>query len=230
MQLLGLLLLLALSPACTGLTTRADQKALAESNNGAFEVIKAALKKADIIDQVISDFEPKCFVSAFYGKKQKLVALGNKFKKSETKKKPTVKIYCPNVKSTTGFTLALTDPDAPSRKDPKWSEMCHWIAIVPVFNETNSELDLTLDLSSDTSSDLVEYKPPSPPKETGFHRYVFVLLEGDNTNLTAPSDRQHWGTGKERHGVRDWAEQEGLQVVGANFFEERYSFKKSTAK
>ncbi len=25
----------------------------------------------------------------------------------------------------------MTDPDAPSRKDPKWSEFCHWIAKVP---------------------------------------------------------------------------------------------------
>jgi len=28
------------------------------------------------------------------------------------------------------MTIILTDPDAPSRKDPKWSEMCHWIAEV----------------------------------------------------------------------------------------------------
>jgi phosphatidylethanolamine-binding protein (PEBP) family uncharacterized protein len=25
------------------------------------------------------------------------------------------------------FTIALTDPGAPSRKRPKWSEMCHWV-------------------------------------------------------------------------------------------------------
>lgn len=66
-------------------------------------------------------------------------------------------------------------------------------------------------------SDIID-KPPGPPSKTGYHRYVFVLLEGDNTNLTAPSEREHWGTGKERHGVRDWAKREGLEVVGANFF------------
>jgi hypothetical protein len=48
-----------------------------------------------------------------------------------------------------------------------------------------------------------------------------VLLEGDNTNLTAPSDRQHWGTDKTRHGVRDWAQKEGLKVIGANYFVEK---------
>ena len=64
-------------------------------------------------------------------------------------------------------------------------------------------------------------KPPGPPAKTGYHRYVFLLLEGDTSNLTAPSDRQHWGTGKERHGIRDWSQQEGLQVVGANFMYEK---------
>lgn len=24
------------------------------------------------------------------------------------------------------FTVIMTDPDAPSRTDPKWSEFCHW--------------------------------------------------------------------------------------------------------
>ncbi|RYO75870.1 hypothetical protein DL766_009088 [Monosporascus sp. MC13-8B] len=33
-------------------------------------------------------------------------------------------------------------------------------------------------------------------------------------NLTKPEDRQHWGTGKERHGVRDWALDNGLAPVG----------------
>jgi len=61
-------------------------------------------------------------------------------------------------------------------------------------------------------------KPPGPPPKTGFHRYVFVLLGGDNTNLTAPDKRKNWGTGKERHGVRKWAEEQGLVVLGANYF------------
>lgn len=62
------------------------------------------------------------------------------------------------------------------------------------------------------------YFPPSPPKKTGPHRYVFVLLEGDVTNLVPPKKRPHWGYGKERHGVRDWAEENNLTIVGANFF------------
>ena len=59
---------------------------------------------------------------------------------------------------------------------------------------------------------------PAPPPKTGRHRYVFVLLHGDASSLKAPKERKTWGTGKPRHGVRQWAEEAGLKVVGANFF------------
>lgn len=67
--------------------------------------------------------------------------------------------------------------------------------------------------------DVMPYKPPGPPKKTGKHRYVFVLLAPANgtseeLHLTKPKTRQRWGTGKERHGVRDWAADNGLAVIG----------------
>lgn len=184
---------------------------------------------------MIDDFEGKCFVVPLYGKKERPVALGNVFKESKTKEKPALRIYCPHMKSTPGLTIALTDPDAPSRDDPKWSEICHWISIVPISDQDGIEIELE---DRTEEKDLVECKrfvgcfsceakhqfvdkPPGPPPKTGYHRYVFLLLEGDNSNLTAPGDRQHWGTGKERHGVRDWAKKEGLEVIGANYFIEK---------
>lgn len=69
--------------------------------------------------------------------------------------------------------------------------------------------------------ELKSYLPPTPPPKTGKHRYVFVLLAGskeDAGELKAPKKRKHWGYKKVRHGVRDWAEEWGLEVVGANFF------------
>jgi phosphatidylethanolamine-binding protein (PEBP) family uncharacterized protein len=89
---------------------------------------------------------------------------------------------------------------------------------------------------------------PSPPKETGFHRYVFVLLYGmDVSNITAPSQRKHWGFGKGEkqqvrkqrgsdgnddndddkrkyttHGIQDWADKMDLMVIGSNWFTAKY--------
>jgi phosphatidylethanolamine-binding protein (PEBP) family uncharacterized protein len=221
MQLFSkLALVLTFSSLCTSFSV-SDQKPIAESKD-AFDTIRKDLKKADIIGQVVDDFQPKCFVAPFYGKKQKSVAYGNKFKQSKTKHKPTVQIYCPNMKSTPGLTLALTDPDAPSRDNPKWGEMCHWITIA-YANGTSTPEDVELEIELDLTdcADLIDYKPPGPPPKTGYHRYIFVLLEGLTTNLTIPEDRQHWGTGQKGHGVRDWAEKEDLKVVGANYFVEK---------
>lgn len=127
------------------------------------------------------------------------------------------------------------------------ADTAQWIATLHPSPNTNSDTN-TLDLATTSAEivDLVECKchflvsfsfiflllnpihfltildkSPGPPSKTGYHRYVFVLLAGDNTNLTAPSKRQHWGTDKTKHGVRDWAKKEGLEVIGANWFIEK---------
>ncbi|KAH6670705.1 putative carboxypeptidase Y inhibitor [Halenospora varia] len=207
----------------------ADQQVL-NQDQGGFNEIKKALSKAGIIGDVIDDFQPKCFVVPFFGKKDQYpVSLGNIFKKKTTKHRPSMKIYCPYINTTTGLTVALTDPDAPSKEHPKWGENCHWLAVVTGLHpdpdgQLYAELNFEDKYSAKDDKDKYEfmkYQPPGPPPKTGYHRYVFVLLEGDNTNLTAPRGRHRWGYDKQRSGVRDWAKEEGLEVVGANFFLER---------
>ena len=63
------------------------------------------------------------------------------------------------------------------------------------------------------------YLPPTPPPKTGYHRYVFVLLmprtdKGVQGELTKPKDRQHWGYGYVGAGVREWANENDLLVIG----------------
>jgi len=212
----ALVILVGISQLCASIDVH--QKFIG-NDDSAFDYIRLALKKAAIINEVIDDFKPSCYVAPYYGDKNRAVTLGNNFKPSATKHYPSLRIVCPYMNETSGLTIVLTDPDAPSRKDPKWSEMCHWIAVIPTDLQDKPGLETTLAVGD--VSELVEYKPPGPPPKTGYHRYVFLLLEGDNTNLTAPEERQHWGTGKERHGVKDWAKNEGLEVVGANFFYEK---------
>lgn len=67
--------------------------------------------------------------------------------------------------------------------------------------------------------EIMPYKPPGLPPKTGKHRYVFVALTPKNgtserLHLSKPGDRQHWGYEKERQGLRMWAEENGLEVVG----------------
>jgi hypothetical protein len=123
------------------------------------------LKKADIIDDIVDDFMPQCLVAPFYEKKKKEypVALGNTLKPSKTKNSPSLEIYCPKLQETPGLTIVLTDPDAPSRNNPKWSEMCHWIAIV--YTEGQSPFEIAL---SQMKDEVVECE------------YLWIPLLGDN--------------------------------------------------
>lgn len=116
------------------------------------------------------------------------------------------------------YTVTLTDPDAPSRENPKWAEMCHFIATGVALSSSSGGRCSMVELSD--LEDIIPYKAPGPPEKTGKHRYVFLVFAPANgttepLNLTKPKDRQHWGTGKERHGVRDWAHENGLIPVGA---------------
>ena len=112
----------------------------------------------------------------------------------------------------------MSDPDAPSRDNPEWSEICHWIATsVPLTSSDDENFDI--DQGVYKLKDVMPYKPPGPPPKTGKHRYVFVALAPingttDKLHLTKPDDRQHWGYKHERQGLRKWAEENGLGVVG----------------
>lgn len=63
------------------------------------------------------------------------------------------------------YTLLLVDPDAPSRRDPKSRSFKHW-AVINI-------------LGSDVSSgdEITAYIGAGPPKDTGFHRYVFLVYK-----------------------------------------------------
>ena len=115
----------------------------------------------------------------------------------------------------------MSDPDAPSRDNPEWSEICHWIATdVSLTNPDNEdEDDSPPSQHAKKLTDIMPYNPPGPPPKTGKHRYVFVALAPKNGStdrllLRKPDGRQHWGFEHEREGLRLWAEEMGLGVVG----------------
>ena len=102
--------------------------------------------------------------------------------------------------------LALTDPDAPSRDNPKWSQVCHWLG----------------SLKGEKIQELVQYKAPAPPEGTGKHRYVVVVMVPVNgtteeLDLEVPSERRGWGYHGARSGVREFGVRNGLKVIGEFF-------------
>ena len=158
---------------------------------------------------VIDDFLPSLTLSVSWPKAH--AKLGNTIKPKYLQKQPTITLHDAST-SDMSYVITLTDPDAPSRENPEWSEMCHWIA-------TN------LTSSSDTRSgpdDVMPYKPPGPPPKTGKHRYVFLVFAPENgtsegLHLSKPGERKHWGFGEAGMGVGEWAGENGLVSVGAEF-------------
>lgn len=173
---------------------------------------------------VISDFKPAYKLNAAWSSDD-FASLGNTLKPKNLQDAPSVSLTAPTsdaLSCTSGetYVITVTDPDAPSRDNPKWSEMCHWIAtgIFVIDSAEPSSSGCSLSGLADLK-DVVPYKPPGPPPKTGKHRYVFLVFTSGNgttepLNVTKPDDRQHWGTGKEGHGVRDWARDNGLVPVG----------------
>ncbi|PQE12163.1 Carboxypeptidase Y inhibitor protein [Rutstroemia sp. NJR-2017a BVV2] len=192
------------------------------SRDWSLKGVQKILKGADIIDDVLDNFTPTCYIAPYYETKK--VKYGNTIKPGKTEEAPSVHIFCPGKTEVSGLTIALTDPDAPSRDDDSMSEMCHWIAKVP---SVVIGRDLVADFNATDLFAAIDYKAPAPPEGTDKHRYVFVLLEGPNVNLTVPEERKHWGFEKPGSGVRDWADQENLTVIGANFHYEKHQEKKS---
>ncbi|KXX73637.1 Carboxypeptidase Y inhibitor [Madurella mycetomatis] len=182
------------------------------------------------VDPVIDDFRPSLAVHVEWPS-GKHASLGNTVNPEKLQDQPVIVLH--DISKTSGtrtagitYVVALTDPDAPSRNDPKWSEFCHWIvsATLEPFPRDSGGCH-THSRGLAILDEVMPYKPPGPPEKTGKHRYVFLAFvpsngTTDRLHLSKPSGRRHWGYDTnegETKGVREWAEENGLAPVAANF-------------
>lgn len=191
--------------------------------------------KHKIIPEVVDKFDTQGLLTIEYNQNDQ-VALGNTLSVKNTQNKPSVQftLNSPNqeleleISKDDRFTLVLTDPDAPSNTDHKWSEYAHWIVTDLSLNtnggakssEDNESLSTILDFSK--GKELLSYQGPAPPPKTGKHRYVFLLYKQDPKvkEIPVPKDRPNWGTGIPSSGVRDWIKSHSndARLLGVNFF------------
>ncbi|XP_072290105.1 phosphatidylethanolamine-binding protein 4 [Eucyclogobius newberryi] len=67
------------------------------------------------------------------------------------------------------YILVMVDPDAKSRANPEFAYWQHWlVADIQGTSLRKGQIKGT------THAD---YRPPTPPSKSGFHRYQFMLLE-----------------------------------------------------
>lgn len=212
---------LAILLLAQAVTAGRDEQQMMDSGNNDMSRVRQKLQDAEIIPTVIDDFMPILGLGAEW--KSDSASLGNTLNPADLQSSPSVDLEKPEswlhsdnkVASDMTFVLTLTDPDAPSRDNPKWSEFCHWIA-------TGVSLASSVEASIHHLEDVIEYKPPGPPPKTGKHRYVFLVFvpangTTDKLHLTKPQDRKHWGSDHTGYGVREWAYENGLVPIAANF-------------
>ncbi|XP_050548119.1 protein D3-like [Daktulosphaira vitifoliae] len=137
------------------------------------------------------------------------VDYGNELTPTQVKDEPTVKW---DVEDNTLYTLCMTDPDAPSRKEHTYREWHHWL----VGNIPGTEISKGETLS--------EYVGSGPPPNTGLHRYVFLVYKQPSKLIfnepyvtnKSPGNRTHFSIHKfaQKYNL-------GLPVAG-NFYQAQY--------
>ncbi|XP_022914812.2 protein D2-like isoform X1 [Onthophagus taurus] len=169
-----------------------------------FSALVKNMEKLEVVPDVI-DQVPKevCKVSYPSGVK---VDLGNVLTPTQVKDIPNVEWTADD---SALYTVCMTDPDAPSRKEPKFREWHHWlVGNVPGANISKGET-------------LSQYVGSGPPQGTGLHRYVFLIYK-QNGKLNFDEQRLTNTSGDNRgcFSIKKFAEKYQLgQPVAGNFYQ-----------
>ncbi|XP_012582360.1 PREDICTED: phosphatidylethanolamine-binding protein 4 isoform X2 [Condylura cristata] len=85
------------------------------------------------------------------------------------------------------YILVMVDPDAPSRSSPKYRFWRHWL----VTDIKGSDMKK----GKIKGQELTAYQAPSPPAESGFHRYqFFVYLQPEKSISLLPKENKTRGS------------------------------------
>ncbi|CAH1257785.1 PEBP1 [Branchiostoma lanceolatum] len=110
------------------------------------------------------------------------------------------------------YTLIKTDPDAPSRAEPKFREWHHWVVVnIPRTDWSKGEV-------------LTDFVGAGPPPKTGLHRYVFLVYKQPG-KLECDEERLPNTSGKNRGGwsARNFVKKYSLgDPVAGNLFQAEF--------
>uniref|UniRef100_A0A1A9ZSW7 Uncharacterized protein n=1 Tax=Glossina pallidipes TaxID=7398 RepID=A0A1A9ZSW7_GLOPL len=122
--------------------------------------VENAFEEHKVVPDVI-DTAPQQFLDVIYDKDIK-AEKGVQLTPTQVKNEPTV-MWAADEGAY--YSLIMTDPDAPSRAEPKFREFRHWlVANIPGNQVEKGEV-------------IAAYVGSGPPKGTGLHRYVFLLYK-----------------------------------------------------
>ncbi|KAG2338826.1 PEBP-like protein, partial [Suillus weaverae] len=183
------------------------------------------LKDNDIIPDVIPvdpPFHPKVLLVVTFPNGQEAL-LGNTLAKTDTADEPAVAftpMEVPDMADEPTYTLVMTDPDAPSRENPKFREWRHWV-VTGVKAPATSAIETGNLAAQLTKPAVTPYYPPTPPPGTGKHRYVLLLYREPNLDFSIPVDapeRKNEPANRKNWNVAGFVNKYGLKLVGVNYF------------
>ncbi|XP_078688249.1 uncharacterized protein LOC144920176 isoform X5 [Branchiostoma floridae x Branchiostoma belcheri] len=146
------------------LSDRTDTEMTAEPDIAG---VTAAFRQHDIVPDVV-DAAPTIAAEVTYNVTDEDVSVdfGNVLTPTQVKSPPQV--MWP-VEDGALYTLVMTDPDAPSRANPRLREFHHWL----VGNIPGNEIQ--------DGETLSQYIGSAPPRGRGLHRYVFLVYKQPGT-------------------------------------------------
>jgi len=157
-----------------------------------------------LIPDVVDEFHPtNAQLKVEFG--PHVVNMGNILTPTQVKDMPHVHW---NAEGNALYTLCMTDPDAPSRADPKNREWLHWL----VVNIPGSEVT--------KGHTVVGYIGSAPPKGSGLHRYVLLLykqsakIEPTEKHLTSEQ-----GAGREKFKIRAFAKKYNMHLQDVKYYQ-----------
>lgn len=169
--------------------------------------IAGKLKELGVIPDVIKTAPTEILKVEYPGNVS--VSLGNELTPTQVKDEPTVSW---NADPKENYVLCMTDPDAPSRAEPKFREWHHWL----VGNIKGGDIS--------GGDFLSRYIGSGPPPKTGLHRYVFLVYKQpkfivfDEIRLLNNS-----GDGRANFSISKFAEKYQLgEPIAVNFFQAKY--------
>ncbi|KAG7440057.1 PEBP-like protein [Guyanagaster necrorhizus] len=182
-----------------------------------------SLEREKIIPDVIPEaFSPSVLFTVIYptGKEG---LLGSELTREEAFDEPEINFMpMQNNIGTEGeptYTLVMTDPDAPSRAEPKFRQFRHWV-ITGIKSPIESASETTNLTAFKTKTSTTPYRPPGPPPGTGLHRYTFLLFE-EPAGFSVPQGAVEYGaemTQRRSWNAIEFGKKYGLKLVGASYF------------
>ncbi|XP_035783384.1 protein D3-like isoform X1 [Anopheles albimanus] len=194
-------LVFAVSILCSSFVSRASDilnDAHVYRSFASYEVVP------DVIDEA-----PDCWARVSF-KSGRQAEGGNRLTPTQIRNPPVVTW---NANERALYSLIMTDPDVPSRDDPRFREFIHWA----VGNIPGNDID--------RGETLVEYLGAITPRGTGLHRFVVLVFEHlQKLDFTGePRISNQCGTVRRYFSTRNFTRKYDLNnLYAGNFFQTHY--------